>query len=202
MRYQAPPVYFDEEVVMPSTADILKDAEHRMQGAVDATMDEFRHIRTGRANPVMLEGIDVDYYGTPTPISQVGNISAPEPRVLVISPWDKSMLGPIGKAILNSDLSLNPNNDGQVIRLVLPPLTEERRKEYAKLAGRKTEEGKIAIRNVRRDAIEHLKKAEKASEFSEDDSKRAQEKMQKLTDDYIKKLDQAHDHKVAEIMEV
>ncbi|MHB0937635.1 MAG: ribosome recycling factor [Armatimonadota bacterium] len=187
---------------MPSTADILKDAEHRMQGAVDATMDEFRHIRTGRANPVMLEGIDVDYYGTPTPISQVGNISAPEPRVLVISPWDKSMLGPISKAILNSDLSLNPNNDGQVIRLVLPPLTEERRKEYAKLAGKKTEEGKIAIRNVRRDAIEHLKKAEKAGEFSEDESKRAQEKAQKLTDDYIKKLDQAHDHKVAEIMEV
>jgi len=187
---------------MPSTDDILKDAEHRMQGAVDATQDEFRHIRTGRANPVMLEGIEVDYYGTPTPISQVGNISAPEPRMLVISPWDKNMLGLISKAILNSDLSLNPNNDGQVIRLVLPPLTEERRKEYAKLAGRKTEEGKIAIRNVRRDAIEHLKKAEKAGEFSEDDSKRAQDKVQKLTDEYSKKLDQAHDHKVAEIMEV
>jgi ribosome recycling factor len=187
---------------MPSTADILADAEHRMQGAVDATMEEFRHIRTGRANPVMLEGITVDYFGTPTPISQVGNISAPEPRLLVISPWDKNMLGPISKAIINSDLSLNPNNDGQVIRLALPPLTEERRKEYAKLAGRKTEEGKIAIRNVRRDAIEHLKKAEKAAEFSEDDSKRAQDKVQKLTDEYIGKLDQAHDHKVEEIMEV
>jgi len=187
---------------MPTTADILQDAEHRMQGAVDATLEEFRHIRTGRANPVMLEGISVDYYGTPTPITQLGNISAPEPRLLVISPWDKSLLGPIGKAILNSDLSLNPNNDGQVIRLLLPPLTEERRKEYAKLAGKKTEDGKIAIRNVRRDAIEHLKKAEKAGECSEDDSKRAQEKAQKLTDEYISKLDQAHDHKVEDIMEV
>jgi len=187
---------------MPTTADILQDAEHRMQGAVDATLEEFRHIRTGRANPVMLEGISVEYYGTPTPITQLGNVSAPEPRLLVISPWDKSLLGPIGKAILNSDLSLNPNNDGQVIRLLLPPLTEERRKEYAKLAGKKTEDGKIAIRNVRRDAIEHLKKAEKAGEISEDDSKRAQEKAQKLTDDYIAKLDQAHDHKVEDIMEV
>jgi len=187
---------------MPSTADILHDTEHRMQGAVEATLEEFRHIRTGRANPVMLEGIMVDYFGSPTPIAQVGNISAPEPRLLVISPWDKNMLGPISKAILNSDLSLNPNNDGQVIRLALPPLTEERRKEYAKLAGRKTEEGKIAVRNVRRDAIEHLKKAEKTGEFSEDESKRAQEKVQKLTDEYIIKLDLAHDHKVEEIMEV
>jgi len=188
---------------MPTTiADVLKDTEHRMQGAIDATLEDFRHIRTGRANPIMLEGINVDYYGTPTPISQVGNISAPEPRMLVISPWDKSLLGPISKAILNSDLSLNPNNDGQAIRLVLPPLTEERRKEYAKLASKKTEEGKVAIRNVRRDAIEHLKKMEKNHEISEDDSKRAQEKIQKFTDDYIKKLDQAHDHKVEEIMEV
>lgn len=188
---------------MPTTiSDIQKDAEHRMQGALDATQEEFRHIRTGRANPVMLEGVMVDYYGTPTPIPQVGNISVPEPRMLVISPWDKSMLGPISKAILNSDLSLNPSNDGQVIRLLLPALTEERRKEYAKLAGRKTEEGKIAIRNVRRDAIEHLKKGEKAGDFSEDDSKRAQEKVQKLTDDYSTLLDQAYDHKVDEIMEV
>ena len=187
---------------MPTTQEILKDAEHRMDGAVTATVEEFRHIRTGRANPIMLDGITVDYYGTPTPISQVGNITVPEPRVLVISPWDKSMMAPISKAILNSDLSLNPNSDGTVIRLVLPALTEERRKEYAKLTAKKTEDGKIAIRNVRRDAIEHLKKAEKAGDFSEDESKRAQEKMQKLTDDYIKQLDQAHDHKVAEIMEV
>jgi len=193
----------NEVNVMPMTiADILKDAEHRMQGAVEATQEEFRHIRTGRANPMMLEGIHVDYYGTPTPISQVGNISAPEPRILVISPWDKGMLAAISKAILNSNLSLNPSNDGQVIRLVLPPLTEERRKEYAKMTGKKTEEGKVAIRNVRRDAIEHLKKGEKAGDFSEDESKRAQDKVQKVTDDFIKKLDQAHDHKVAEIMEV
>lgn len=187
---------------MQTIADVMSDAEHRMQGAVDATLEDFRHIRTGRANPTMLDGITVDYYGTPTPLAQVGNISAPEPRLLVITPWDKTLLGPISKAILNSDLSLNPNNDGQVIRLVLPPLTEDRRKEYAKLAGKKTEDGKIAIRNVRRDAIEHLKKLEKSSGISEDESKRAQEKVQKLTDDFIKKIEQAHDHKVAEIMEV
>ena len=173
-----------------------------MDGALEATQEELRHIRTGRANPAMLDGITVEYYGTPTPLEQVGNISTPEPRMLVIQPWDKSLLGPISKAILNSDLSLNPNNDGVLIRLVLPALTEERRKEFAKLAGRKTEEGKIAVRNVRRDAIEHMKKAEKASEISEDDAKRGQEKAQKLTDEFIQKLEQLHDHKVAEIMEV
>lgn len=188
---------------MPTTvADVLHDAEHRMQVALDVTQDEFRHIRTGRANAAMLDGITVDYYGTPTPIEQLSNISTPEPRLLVIAPWDKSMLGPMSKAILNSDLSLNPGNDGQVLRLVLPTLTEERRKDLAKLAGKKTEDGRVAIRNVRRDAIEHLKKMEKASEISEDESKRAQEKVQKLTDDYVKKVDGAHDNKVNEIMEV
>ena len=187
---------------MPTVSDILTDAEHRMQGALAATQEEFRHIRTGRANAAMLDGIHVDYFGTPTPLNQVGNISIPEPRQIVIAPWDKNLLGPISKAILNSDLSLNPNNDGTAIRLVLPALTEERRKDLAKLAGKKTEEGRIAVRNVRRDAIEHLKKIEKASEISEDESKRAQEKVQKLTDDYIRKLDQAHDQKVDEIMEV
>lgn len=187
---------------MPTVSEILQDAEHRMQGALDATQDEFRHIRTGRANPAMLDGLTVDYYGTPTPLNQVGNISTPEPRMLVITPWDKTLLGPISKAILNSDLSLNPSNDGQVIRLVLPPLTEERRKEFVKLSGKKTEDGRIAVRNIRRDAIEHLKKIEKAGEVSEDDSKRAQEKVQKLTDDFIKKLDQAHDKKAEEILEV
>ncbi len=180
----------------------MTEAEQRMLGALDATMEDFRHIRTGRATPAMVDGITVEYYGTPTELPQVASIAAPEPRLLVITPWDKSMLGPISKAILNSDLSLNPSNDGQVIRLVLPPLTEERRKEYAKLAGKKTEEGKIAIRNVRRDAIEHLKKIEKSHDISEDDSKRAQDKIQKITDDFIRQLDAAHDNKVAEIMEV
>ncbi|HOF88265.1 MAG TPA: ribosome recycling factor [Armatimonadota bacterium] len=187
---------------MATIDEILFDAEHRMLGALAATEEEFRHIRTGRANPLMLEGITVDYYGTQTPITQVGNVAVPEPRMLVITPWDKSLLGPISKAILNSDLSLNPSNDGANIRLVLPPLTEERRREYAKLAGKKAEEGKVAVRNVRRDAIEQLKKMEKAHEISEDESRRAQEKIQKLTDDYIKKIDAAHDKKVAEIMEV
>jgi ribosome recycling factor len=187
---------------MQTIADILQDTEHRMQGAIDATLEDFRHIRTGRANPAIVDGINVDYYGTPTPLSQVSNISAPEPRLLIITPWDKGLLGPISKAILNSDLSLNPSNDGQVIRLVLPTLTEERRKEFAKLAGKKTEEGHIAIRNVRRDSIEHVKRLEKNHEISEDESKRAQEKVQKTTDEFIHKIDQAHDKKVAEIMEV
>ncbi|MHB9026053.1 MAG: ribosome recycling factor [Armatimonadota bacterium] len=188
---------------MPTTTSaILADAEHRMQGAIDATQEQFRHIRTGRAHPAMVESISVDYYGTPTPISQVANITVPEPRMLVIAPWDKALVGPISKAILASDLSLNPNSDGAVIRLVLPPLTEERRKEYAKLVHKRAEEGRIAVRNVRRDAIEHLKKAEKTGDFSEDESKRAQEKAQKLTDDFIRKIDIAQDHKVDEIMEV
>lgn len=187
---------------MPTIDTVLQDAEHRMQGAVDATVQEFHHIRTGRANPALLDGITVDYYGTPTPLSQVSNIAAPEPRLLTITPWEKSLLGPISKAILNSDLSINPSNDGQVIRLLLPALTEERRKEYAKLASKKTEDGRVSIRNVRRDAIEHLKKLEKNHEVSEDESKRAQDKVQKMTDDYIKKVDAAHDHKVADIMEV
>jgi len=182
--------------------EILANTEEHMQKSVSATENEFTHIRTGRANPAMLDGISVDYYGTPTPISQVSNISAPEPRTILITPWDKGMLNEIGKAILNSDLSLNPSNDGQVIRLALPALTEDRRKEYAKLADKKSEEGKIAIRNIRRDAIEHIKKEEKAKLFSEDESKTAQEKVQKLTDKYIKDVDALHAKKVADIMEV
>ena len=187
---------------MQTISDILADAEHRMQSAIDVISEDFRHIRTGRANPAMLDGVHVDYYGTPTPVNQVATISTPEPRLIIITPWDKGQLGPISKAILNSDLSLNPSNDGQVIRLVLPNMTEDRRKEMVKLSGKKMEEGRIAIRNVRRDAIEHIKKIEKASEISEDDSKRGQEKVQKITDDYIAKLDRLHNEKVAEIMEV
>lgn len=187
---------------MPTVSDILKDTEHRMQGALDATLEEFRHIRTGRANPALVDGITVDYYGTPTPLPQIANISAPEPRLLQITPWDKGMLSAISKAILNSDLSLNPSNDGQVIRLNLPALTEERRKEMSKLASKKTEEGKVAVRNVRRDAIEHIKKIEKSGEISEDEAKRAQEKIQKFTDDFVARMDSEHKKKDAEIMEV
>jgi len=182
--------------------EILATTEEHMQKSVKATENEFTHIRTGRANPAMLDGISVDYYGTPSPLSQVSNISAPEPRTILITPWDKGMLNDISKAILNSDLSLNPSNDGQVIRLALPALTEERRKEYAKLADKKSEDGKIAIRNIRRDAIENIKKEEKAKLFSEDESKTAQEKVQKLTDKYIKDVDALHAKKVADIMEV
>lgn len=187
---------------MPTISEILADAEHRMKVTIDAISDEFRHIRTGRANPSMLDGVHVDYYGTPTPVSQLSTITTPEPRLIVITPWDKGQLGPISKAITNSDLNLNPSNDGLVIRLVLPMMTEDRRKDMVKLSNKKMEDGRVAIRNVRRDAIDHVKKIEKASEISEDESKRAQDKMQKITDDFIAKLDRAHDDKVAEIMEV
>jgi ribosome recycling factor len=188
--------------MLTTIPEILQDTEHRMHGALEATAEEFHHIRTGRATPALIDGISVDYYGTPTPIGQLAGIAVPEARMLVITPWDKSVLGAISKAILNSDLSINPTNDGQVIRLIIPPLTEERRKEFGKLVGKKTEDGKIAVRNVRRDAVEHLKKLEKDHTVSEDESHRAQEKVQKFTDEYIHKLDAAHDKKIAEIMEV
>jgi len=183
-------------------SDILTNAEEHMKKAVSSTENEFTHIRTGRANPAMLDGISVDYYGTPTPLSQVSNITTPEPRSILITPWDKGMISDISKSILNSDLSLNPSNDGTVIRLALPALTEDRRKEYVKVADKKGEDGKVAIRNIRRDAIDHIKKEEKQKLFSEDESKTAQEKVQKLTDQYIKNIDDVHTKKVADIMEV
>ncbi len=188
--------------MLTSINEIFSDAEHRMHGAITNLEEEFRHIRTGRANPSILDGIVIDYYGTPTQISQLANIATPEPRLITITPWDKGQINAISKAILNSDLSLNPSNDGQMLRLVLPALTEERRKEFAKLAGKKSEEGRIAIRNIRRDAIDHIKKLEKDHTVSEDDSKRAQEKVQKVTDENIKKVDHVLDKKVSEIMEV
>jgi ribosome recycling factor len=185
-----------------SISEIFTDAEHRMHGAITNLEEEFRHIRTGRANPAILDGINIDYYGTPTPVSQLANIATPEPRLITITPWDKGQVNAISKAILNSDLSLNPSNDGQMLRLVLPALTEERRKEFAKLASKKSEDGRIAIRNIRRDAIDHIKKLEKDHAISEDESKRAQEKIQKVTDDNVKKVDAVLERKVAEIMEV
>lgn len=184
------------------TKEIIQDAERRMKKAVEVAGHDYASIRTGRANPMILEGIRVDYYGTPTPVNQLAGVSVPEPRQLMISPWDKSALEPISKAIQTSDLGLVPQNDGQVIRLNIPYLTEERRKELIKQLHKKAEEHKVAVRNIRRDANEHLKASQKSSEISEDDQKRAEGEIQKLTDKYIAEIDKLTATKEAELKEV
>lgn len=180
----------------------LKVYEDKMDKTLELLLDEFASIRAGRANPHVLDKIKVDYYGTPTPIQQVGNISVPEARMIVIQPWEKSLIKPIEKAIQTSDLGINPNNDGSVIRLAFPELTEERRKELAKDVKKKGENAKVAVRNIRRDANDSFKKMEKADEMSEDDLKDATEKMQKITDKAIEKIDKAVENKTKEILTV
>ncbi len=176
--------------------------EDKMNKTLDNLMAEYGTIRAGRANPKVLDRIRVDYYGTPTPIQQVANVSVPEPRMLLIQPWEKSLLKAIEKAILTSDLGINPTNDGSVIRLVFPELTEERRKELSKDVKKKGENAKVAIRNIRRDANDTFKKQEKASEISEDDLDELTEKVQKLTDKMIEKVEKAVEAKTKEIMTV
>jgi ribosome recycling factor len=185
---------------MPQT--ILADAREKMDKAVEATKHKFASIRAGRANVSMLDGIKVNQYGAEMPLNQVANLSAPEARLLVIDPWDKSVIKEIEKAIVNSNLGLTPNNDGKVIRLQIPELTAERRKEYAKLAKKEAEEGKVAIRNIRKDTNNKLRKLEKDSEITEDDLKRYEDEVQKLTDDYIKKIDELYAKKEKEITTV
>ena len=180
----------------------LKVYEEKMNKSLDALQNEYASIRAGRANPHVLDKLRVDYYGTPTPIQQVGNISVPEARMIVIQPWEKSLLKAIEKAILVSDLGINPTNDGTVIRLVFPELTEERRKDLAKDVNKKGEAAKVAIRNIRRDANETFKKMEKAGEISEDDQSLAVDKVQKMTDKMIEKVDKAVEAKTKEIMTV
>ena len=182
--------------------DELKVYEGKMEKTLDVLLDEFGSIRAGRANPHVLDRIKVDYYGTPTPIQQVGNINVPEARMIVIQPWEKSLLKSIEKAILTSDLGINPTNDGSVIRLVFPELTEERRKDLAKDVKKKGEAAKVAVRNIRRDAKESLKKMEKNGDISEDDLKDGNDKIQKLTDKMIDKIDKAVETKTKEIMTV
>ncbi len=184
------------------TLEIVSDAERRMQKAVEVAQHDFATIRTGRANPLILEGIKVDYYGNSTPLNQLAGISVPEPRQLMVTPWDRQTLDPIMKAIQASDVGLTPNSDGNVIRLNVPHLTEERRKDLVKLLHRKSEDHKVAVRNVRRDANEHLKTQEKNSEISEDDLKRLQDEVQKLTDKYNLELDKLASAKEAELREV
>lgn len=179
----------------------LKVYEEKMTKSYDAMIREFTAIRAGRANPHVLDKLKVDYYGTPTPIQQVGNISVPEPRMLQIQPWEKSLIKAIEKAIMTSDLGITPSNDGTVIRLVFPELTEDRRKELVKEVKKKAEGAKVAIRNIRRDANDAFKKLAK-EDVSEDEIKELEEQTQKLTDKYIKEVDQMVDVKSKEIMTV
>ena len=179
-----------------------KTAESRMQKAVDRLVTDYSAIRAGRATPNVLDKVMVDYYGTPTPINQVGSVSVAEARILVIQPWDKGLLNPIMKAIQASDIGINPQNDGNVIRLTFPQLTEERRKELAKGIAKRGEEAKVAVRNIRRDEMDVLKKAKKANELTEDDLRDEEEKLQKLTEKICKKIDEISDNKTKEIMSV
>ena len=181
---------------------VIVKADEKMQKTLSVLVNNYSEIRAGRANPQLLDRIMVDYYGTPTPLKNVANISAPEPRVLQISPWDVKMVKDISKAILASDLGLNPANDGKVIRLMLPELTAERRKELTKLVRKTAEESKVAIRSIRRDAIEQIKKLKKDSLITEDDQRKAEDDAQKLTDKAIKEIDAVAAAKEKEIMEV
>ena len=180
----------------------LQQFETKMNKTFANLESEFQSIRAGRANPHVLDKIKVDYYGTPTPIQQVGNVSVPEPRMLQIAPWDKSLIKPIEKAILTSDIGINPSNDGSVIRLIFPELTEERRKDLAKDVKKKGEAAKVAIRNIRRDANDTFKKMNKANELTEDDQKELETKLQKLTDKFVKDIDVAVEAKTKDIMKV
>ena len=182
--------------------DLLKEFEDKMNKTVDVVNSDFASVRAGRANAGVLDKITVDYYGTPTPINQVGTISSPDPRSLMIQPWDKSLLKEIEKAILSSDLGINPQNDGQVIRLAFPQLTEERRKELTKQVKKYAENGKVAVRNIRRDAMDKLKAEEKKNELTEDDRKQGEKDLQDLTDKICKKIDELCDKKEKELMAV
>jgi ribosome recycling factor len=182
--------------------NFISDATQRMDKSVDATHDHFNSVRTGRAAPALLDRISVDYYGTPTPLKNLATINAPEPRLLTIQPFDPSSLKQIEKTIMESDLGLTPSNDGKLIRLPIPQLTEERRKELVKLVRHMAEEGRVAVRNVRRDAIKHLEELVRNGDVGDDEERAAETKVQKLTDDHTSKIDDLLKRKEAEIMEV
>jgi ribosome recycling factor len=181
---------------------LLKDATGKMTRSIESFRKELGKVRTGRASFSLLDGIKADYYGTPTPLQQVGTLSVPESRLITVTPWDSKMIGPIEKAIQAGGLGLNPTNDGKVVRIPIPPLTEERRKELVKLVKKMAEDARIAVRNIRREAIERIKEKEKKKEISEDGMKRGQERIQKETDAFIKKIDGILKTKEQEIMEV
>ncbi|HET6765142.1 MAG TPA: ribosome recycling factor [Longimicrobiaceae bacterium] len=177
-------------------------AKQRMEGAIDALRREFSGVRTGKASPGLLDSLRVESYGSMVPLNQVATVQAPEPRLLTIQPWDKKMLGPIEKAIHQSDLGVNPSNDGNIIRLPLPPLTEERRKEYVRMLHKMAEEARVHVRGARKDANDEIKARQKKEGLSEDDIRREQGEVQKLTDQYIAKVEELLKHKEAEVMEV
>ncbi|GAB4231104.1 MAG: ribosome recycling factor [Deltaproteobacteria bacterium] len=181
---------------------LVKDTSARMERSIEAFRKELGKVRTGRASFSLLDGVKVDYYGTPTPLQQVGTLSVPESRLITITPWDVKMIGPIEKAIQGSGLGLNPASDGKTVRIPIPPLTEERRKELAKLVRKMAEDARVAVRNIRREAIEKLKEREKKKEISEDVVKRGQERIQKETDAHVKKVDDILKAKEQEILEV
>ncbi len=181
---------------------VHKETEEKMKKTVRALVDDFNTIRTGRASAAIFDKIRVEYYGNPTPLNQVATISVPEARLVVIQPWDKAVLGEIEKAIQKSELSLNPNNDGKVIRINIPPLTEERRKEYVKIAKNMAEQARVSIRNIRRDATDELKSLQKSGSLSEDQEKRATDDIQKLTDRFIEEVNKHLEEKEHEILEI
>ena len=180
----------------------LTKYEDKMQKTINSLLDEFNTIRAGRANPHVLDRISVEYYGVPTPVVQVGNVSVPEPRILMIQPWDATLLKAIEKAINESDLGINPSNDGKVIRLVFPELTEERRKELTKDTKKKGENAKVAIRNIRREALDTFKKMQKANEITEDEYNTTENSVQKLTDKFVEEIDRHIENKNKEILSV
>ncbi len=187
---------------IPMYQEVIATAKEKMQKTTGVFQDELRSIRAGRANPQLLDRVMVDYYGTATPLPQMGNVSSPEPRMLLVNVWDQKALPLVEKAIQKSDLGLNPSNDGKVIRLIIPELTEERRRDLTKMVRKSAEDGKIAIRSIRRDAIEHIKKLQKDSKITEDELAKAEKKMQEITDEAIKGIDDLSAKKDKEIMEV
>ena len=187
---------------MPNAEEFIADASTRMDKSVEHARNEFGTVRTGRASAGLLDRITIDYYGTPTPLKQLATVNVPEPRMLTIQPFDPSSIKSIEKAIQESDLGLQPSNDGKLIRLPVPQLTEERRKELVKLVRKYAEEGKVAIRNVRRDVMRHLEELVKNGDVGDDEERRAETQVQKLTDDHVKRIDDLLKHKEAEIMEV
>jgi ribosome recycling factor len=183
---------------MPS----LQKARQRMEGAIEAMRREFSGVRTGKASPALLDTVRVEAYGSHMPLSQVGTVTAPEPRLLTVQPWDKSLMKDIERALRESDLGLNPSNDGNLIRIPIPPLTEERRKEYVRLLHKLAEEGRVAVRQARKDANDDLKRRQKDGELSEDELRREQDEVQKLTDQYVNKIEELLKKKEAEVLEV
>ena len=187
---------------MATVEEVIADTESRMSKSVEALKRELNGIRTGRASPALVENLMVDYYGVPTPLNQLASISVPEARMLMIQPWDKQSMKDVEKGILRSDLGLTPNNDGNIIRINIPTLTEERRRDLVKLVGRKTEEANVAVRNIRRDSLETFRSMEKNKDISQDESRRAQTQLQQVTDNYIGQNGEQRQEKEAEVMEV